>query len=72
MNQELAKPANREDRTLRYDNPANCVVLCDKCAGFCSEEAIGFPKKEELKELLQKLLEQVREKTLNQSSAKGA
>jgi NAD-dependent dihydropyrimidine dehydrogenase PreA subunit len=53
-------------------NPANCVVLCDKCAGFCPEEAVEFPNKDEFKKVLQLLLQQVREKTLTHSSAKAA
>lgn len=36
--------------------PDNCVVLCDKCAGFCAQEAISFPDKEETKRLLARLL----------------
>jgi NAD-dependent dihydropyrimidine dehydrogenase PreA subunit len=36
--------------------PGNCVVLCDKCAGFCDQDAIRFPDKEETKRLIGKLL----------------
>lgn len=36
--------------------PDNCVVLCDKCAAFCSVDAITFPDKEKIKALLQKLV----------------
>lgn len=39
--------------------PDNCVVLCDKCAGFCAVDALTFPDEEETKALIQKL---VREK----------
>lgn len=41
-------------------NPDNCVVLCDKCAGFCPNDAITFPDKEETKKLLQKLLRETK------------
>lgn len=37
-------------------NPENCVVLCDKCAKFCPQDAISFPDKEETKRLIKKLL----------------
>jgi ferredoxin len=40
-------------------NPDNCVVLCDKCAGFCPQEAISFPDKEATKRLVGKLLQEV-------------
>lgn len=36
--------------------PSNCVVLCDKCAAFCDQDAIRFPNKEEIKALLKRLL----------------
>lgn len=45
-------------------NPNNCVVLCDKCAGFCPEDAISFPDKEEFKQLLR----QLREETMSDPS----
>jgi len=34
------------------------VVLCDKRAGFCSEEAISFPDKGKMKQLLQRLIQE--------------
>lgn len=40
-------------------NPFNCVVMCDKCAGFCPLEAISFPDKGATKELLAELVKQV-------------
>jgi NAD-dependent dihydropyrimidine dehydrogenase PreA subunit len=63
---------NEAENKMTVANPTNCVVLCDKCAGFCPEEAIEFPNKDEFKKVLQQLLQQVREKTLSQSSAKEA
>jgi NAD-dependent dihydropyrimidine dehydrogenase PreA subunit len=47
---------NEETNTMEIADPDNCVVLCDKCAGFCPVEAISFPDKEETKRLLQKLM----------------
>ena len=38
--------------------PNNCVVLCDKCAGFCPQGAISFPDREETKKLIGRLLQQ--------------
>ena len=53
---------NETEKKITVANPTNCVVLCDKCAGFCPEEAIEFPNKDEFKKLLQRLLEELREK----------
>lgn len=41
-------------------NPENCVVLCDKCAGFCPEEALSFPDREAMKQLISKILREMR------------
>ena len=41
---------------MKVAHPENCVVLCDKCAGFCPNEAIHFPDKKETKELVGRLL----------------
>lgn len=41
-------------------NPYNCVVLCDKCATFCDQEAISFPDKEEIKKLISRILTEMR------------
>lgn len=40
--------------------PDNCVVLCDKCAGFCTTGAISFPDKEETKKTVVRLLAELR------------
>lgn len=53
---------NEAENKMTVANPTNCVVLCDKCAGFCPEEAITFPNKDEFKKLLQRLLRELREK----------
>lgn len=47
-----------DDKTSRSTviNPENCVVLCDKCSTFCPEQAISFPDKEEMKQLIRRLL----------------
>ncbi len=39
-------------------NPNNCVVLCDKCAGFCPQGAITFPDREATKKLIGGLLQE--------------
>jgi len=40
--------------------PDNCVVLCDKCAAFCPAEAISFPDKKQIKQLLSGLLKETK------------
>jgi NAD-dependent dihydropyrimidine dehydrogenase PreA subunit len=50
---------NDETSKVEVATPENCVVLCDKCAPFCSQEAISFPDKEATKTLLGKLLQEV-------------
>lgn len=47
---------NEDEGKVEVANPDNCVILCDKCAGFCDQEAISFPDKEEIKRLLEELL----------------
>jgi len=54
---------NEAENKMEVAHPSNCVVLCDKCAGFCPQEAITFPDQTEFKKLLQKLLQQMRETT---------
>jgi NAD-dependent dihydropyrimidine dehydrogenase PreA subunit len=49
---------NDGEGKMEVVNPNNCVVLCDKCAGFCSEEAISFPDKGKTKQLLKRLIEE--------------
>jgi len=49
---------NEESGKVEVDEPDNCVVMCDKCAGFCSQEAISFPDKEETKRILGRLLKE--------------
>ena len=43
-------------------NPLSCVVLCDKCARFCPDEAIVFPDKKEFRNLLIQLGDQWRQR----------
>jgi NAD-dependent dihydropyrimidine dehydrogenase PreA subunit len=50
---------NETTNKVEVANPDNCVVLCDKCAGFCPQEAILFPDKEATKRLVGKLLQDV-------------
>lgn len=48
---------NEQTGKVEVANPDNCVVLCDKCAGFCAQEAISFPDKEDTKRLVGQLLQ---------------
>lgn len=50
---------NEATNTVEVAEPLNCVVLCDKCAEFCSEDAIGFPDKSEIKRLVGQLLREI-------------
>jgi len=54
---------NEEAMKAEVAVPDNCVVLCDKCAGFCSAAAITFPDKKSTKALISRLLAELREKT---------
>jgi NAD-dependent dihydropyrimidine dehydrogenase PreA subunit len=47
---------NEETDKVEVREPDNCVVMCDKCAGFCEQEAISFPDKKEIKRLIDSLL----------------
>lgn len=49
---------NEEINKVEVVNPDNCVVLCDKCAAFCPQEAISFPDKVATKLLIGELLRQ--------------
>jgi NAD-dependent dihydropyrimidine dehydrogenase PreA subunit len=50
---------NEETHTVEVAEANNCVVLCDKCAGFCNQDAITFPDKDEIKALIAKILQHV-------------
>jgi len=45
---------------MKVIHPENCVVLCDKCAGFCPTESIHFPDKAETKKLIGRLLKEIK------------
>ena len=45
---------------MRVADADNCVVLCDKCAALCNEDAITFPDKAEMRALLQRLIRERR------------
>lgn len=51
---------DEEASKVAVSNPDNCVVLCDKCATFCEQEAISFPDKEEMKQLISRILSEMR------------
>ncbi len=63
---------DEDEGKMRVATPDNCVVLCDKCGPLCATDAITFPDKEETKKLLQRLLREMREKTLATSASEGA
>ena len=50
---------NEDENVVGVANPQNCVVLCDKCAGFCPQDAITFPNKEQLKQRLRELVQEL-------------
>lgn len=50
---------NEDENRMEVANPYNCVVLCDKCAGFCTEGAISFPDKDQFKQRLRELLQEL-------------
>jgi len=39
-------------------NPANCVVFCRACAKTCGPDALSFPNKPEIIELIKRLREE--------------
>ena len=39
-------------------NPANCVVFCRACAKTCGPDALSFPNKQEVIELIKRLREE--------------
>lgn len=47
---------NEQTNLMDVVRPDQCVVLCDKCAAFCPQEAIRFPDKETTKAHLRDLL----------------
>jgi NAD-dependent dihydropyrimidine dehydrogenase PreA subunit len=58
---------NEQENKVEVVNPLNCVVLCDKCAGFCPQQAISFPDKAEIKHHIGQLLRA----TAGQQAARG-
>ncbi len=46
---------------MKVANPNNCVVLCDKCAPFCKQEAISFPDKQETKRLVSRFVREAQD-----------
>lgn len=54
----LDEPAKK----MLVESPGNCVVLCDKCAKFCPQDAISFPDRKMIKTLLAEKLANAAEK----------
>jgi NAD-dependent dihydropyrimidine dehydrogenase PreA subunit len=46
---------NEATNKMEVAHPLDCVVLCDKCATVCSQEAIRFPDKEHFKQIVRDL-----------------
>ncbi|MFB3881391.1 MAG: ATP-binding protein [Armatimonadota bacterium] len=46
------------DRKLVVANPRNCVVFCRACAKTCGPDALSFPGKQEIIELIKRLREE--------------
>lgn len=46
-------------------NPYRCVVGCQACVNICEAEAISFPSKAELRDILRRLREEVSSKPAN-------
>jgi len=44
-----------EKKKLIIANPYNCVVFCRACAKACAPDALTFPEKREITELIKKL-----------------
>jgi len=43
-----------EDKPI-VKNPNNCIVFCTGCQGQCPSNAISFPSKQEMREIIKKL-----------------
>jgi len=52
---------DEEEGHPRVIEPFNCVLGCSACASLCPNEAISFPSKREIIELLRKLREEAKE-----------
>ena len=46
------------DPKLVVANPTNCVVFCRACAKTCGPDALSFPNKPEIIELIKRLREE--------------
>ncbi len=60
---------NSDTGTVEVGSPDQCVVLCDKCAASCSQDAISFPDKDEMKRHLRRLLLELRQPPVGTSPA---
>jgi|ERR1035437_2923158 NAD-dependent dihydropyrimidine dehydrogenase PreA subunit len=52
---------NETEVRVEIVNRDNCVLGCTSCAQICPVEAISFPDKEELRQTLRRLREEVRQ-----------
>jgi len=54
---------NNAKNIVEVADPDSCVPFCDKCADFCRQHAIKFPDKEQIKELVRRLMEELSDET---------
>jgi NAD-dependent dihydropyrimidine dehydrogenase PreA subunit len=50
---------NETTNKIEVAHPLHCVVLCDKCAAVCPQEAISFPDKTQFKQFVKGLLQRL-------------
>ncbi len=49
---------NKEQKEFTVRNPYNCVVFCRACQKVCAVEALGFPEKKEILQLIKNVREE--------------
>lgn len=48
----------KESKKLTAKNPYNCVVFCRACSKVCAADALSFPNKKEILELIKHVREE--------------
>ena len=48
---------DEKDKKLMVKNPNNCVVFCRSCRKVCAPDALGFPSKPEILNLIKEIRE---------------
>ncbi|NHJ38644.1 MAG: ferredoxin family protein [Asgard group archaeon] len=49
---KVFKKQEEQDKKLIVENPNNCVVFCRACAKLCEPDALAFPDKKEITQLI--------------------